>query len=150
MSRILALVATHTYLIITPPCCINAHRALNNPKCSTGQRFHWLGPWKTLDSTLQIHGKQSSVWALTSPRVIVMFGPTERSLQPWVGVWLLLHLPRCGEAQVLFQKPQWKRSRWVSAKSGIQPAVWAQSARFEHCGENSQHFPVPVWELYYP
>lgn len=77
-------------------------------------------------------------------RVIVMLGPTERRLQPWVGVRLLLHLPRCGEAQVLFQKPQWKQSRWASAKSGFLLAVRAESARFKRCGENSPNFPVPV------
>lgn len=48
---------------------------------STGHRFPWSGPWKTLDPTLQIHRKQKSVRALTIPRVVIMLGPTERSLQ---------------------------------------------------------------------
>lgn len=48
---------------------------------STGHRLPWSGPWKTLDPTLQIHRKQKSVQALTNPRVVIMVGPTERSLQ---------------------------------------------------------------------
>lgn len=98
------------------------------------QRFHWLWPWKTLAPTLRINGKQSSVRALTRPRVIVMFGPTERSLKPWVGVRRFLHLLPCGEAQVLFQKPQWKRSYWACAKSGVRLTARAESACFTHCG----------------
>lgn len=69
---------------------------------SAGQRFLWLRPWKTLDPTLQIHRKQKSVQALTILRLVIMVGPTERSLQARVGVWLFLHLPWCGEAQVFF------------------------------------------------
>lgn len=55
--------------------------------------------------------------------------------EPWVGVWLFFYLPPCGESQVLLQNPHWKWSCSVSAKSGINPALWAESAYFECCGK---------------
>lgn len=144
---LLCQVAPCTQTIPTHEHCIEANLTLNHSLYTywgSEQSFYWPRTWKTLNSTLPIHGKQSSIQLQNSLKVIVMFGPTERNLQPWMGVWLFLYLPPCGESQVLLQKPQWKRSRSVGAKSGIKLALWAESACSEHCGRNSQYFPMPV------